>query len=59
MISVQKYTPEVYYNNSRDFQAIGRVCEVLYNYILMNIDNMIGLPISDNTNTTLLDLALL
>ena len=59
MINVQKYTPEVYYNNSRDFQAIGRICEVLYNYILMNADNMLGLPISDNTNPVLLDLALL
>lgn len=59
MISVQKYTPEVYYKNSRDFQLLGRVCEVLYNYILMNVDNMVGLPISDNTNPILLDLALL
>lgn len=59
MINVQNYTPEVYYKNSRDFQAIGRVCEVLYNYLLMNVDNMLGLPISDNTNPILLDLALL
>lgn len=59
MIKVQKYTPEVYYKNSRDFQAVGRVCDVLYNYILMNIDNMTGLPISDNTNPRMLELALL
>ncbi len=59
MISVKKYTPEVYYNNSRDFQAVGRICEILYNYILMNVDNMLGLPVSDNTNPILLDLALL
>ena len=58
MIKVQKYTPEVYYKNSRDFQAVGRVCDVLYNYILMNIDNMTGLPISDNTNPRMLELAL-
>jgi len=59
MISIQKYTPEVYYDNSRDFQAIGRVCEVLYNYLKMNVDNMVGLPVSDNTDPNLLDLALL
>ena len=59
MISVQKYTPEVYYKNSRDFQILGRICEILYNYILMNVDNMLGLPVSDNTNPILLELALL
>ena len=59
MIKVQKYTPQVYYDNSRDFQALGRLCEVLYNYLLMNIDIMRGLPLSDNIDPTLLDLVLL
>ena len=59
MIKVQKYTPRVYYNNSRDFQALGRICEVLYNYILMNVDIMKGLPLSDNIDQSLMDLVLL
>lgn len=59
MIKVQNYTPSVYYNNSRDFQAIGRLCEVLYNYLLMNISTLRELPLSDNIDPTLLDLVLL
>ena len=59
MIKVQKRTPRVYYNNSRDFQALGRICEVLFNYMLMNADIMRGLPLSDNIDPTMLDLVLL
>lgn len=59
MIKVQNYTPSVYYNNSRDFQAIGRLCEVLYNYLLMNIGTLREVPLSDNIDPTLLDLVLL
>ena len=47
MIIVKNLVPEIYYSKSRDFQAIGRVFEVLYNYaktnadILLNVDENI------------------
>lgn len=54
MINIQKSTPSVYFNNSRDFQAVGRTLELLLNYVQMNIDNMEGNYRIDNMNPTLL-----
>lgn len=54
MIDIQKSTPTVYYNNSRDFQALGRTLELLLNYVQMNIDNMEGSYRIDNINPTLI-----
>ena len=36
MINVYNSTPKVYYNNSRDFQLIGRTTEIILNYLLTN-----------------------
>lgn len=53
MIKVHKSIPEAYYENSRDFQLLGRVNEVLYNYLLMN-SNLVN---NNNvSNDTLLDM---
>lgn len=38
MIKVRKLVPEVYYNDSRDFQLLGRTFEVLYNYLKTNAE---------------------
>ena len=45
-MKVEKLVPEVYYRESRDFAYIGRLCEILFNYMKtgadcvgMNIDN--------------------
>lgn len=38
MIKTKNLVPSIYYNKSRDFQAIGRVFEVLYNYAKTNAD---------------------
>lgn len=38
MIEVRKQVPGVYYNESRDFQLIGRIFEVILNYLKTNND---------------------
>lgn len=59
MIKVYESVPQIYYDNSRDFQLFGRLYEIMFNYILMNIDLIKGVPVNDNTNLALVDLALL
>ena len=56
MIVLQKSVPEVYYNQSRDFQSLARAFEVLFNYAKTNVDVLRGLPFSDNLDTKLLNL---
>lgn len=53
MIDVQHETPTVYFNNSRDYQYLGRTLELLLNYIKMNVDIMEGTYRIDNINQTL------
>lgn len=38
MIKTKDLVPSIYYNKSRDFQAIGRTFEVIYNYLKTNTD---------------------
>ncbi len=38
MIKVRDSVPSVYYNESRDFQAIGRSFEAVFNYLKTNVD---------------------
>ncbi len=40
MIKTHNLVPSVYYDQSRDFQFLGRVLEVLFNYSKMNTDLM-------------------
>lgn len=59
MIKTKNITPQVYYKNSRDFQVIGRVVEIMFNYCLTNINVLLNNTINDNTNLAMLDLFLL
>ena len=52
MIKTRDLVPSIYYNKSRDFQAIGRVFEVLYNYAKTNTD----LLLNSYEDTKMLDL---
>ena len=56
MIKLQEYTPRVYYNQSRDFQFIGRLYDIVLNSVKTNADMLYQLPCGDNLNTQLLDL---
>ena len=56
MIKLQDYTPEVYYKESRDFQFIGRLYDLVLNYIKTNVDLIYSLPLSDNSDSQFIDL---
>ena len=56
MIRLQDLTPEVYYRQSRDFQFIGRLYDIVLNYAKTNAANLYQLPIGDNMNEQLLNL---
>lgn len=38
MIKTQDLVPDIYYNESRDFQLFGRLYDVVFNYLKTNID---------------------
>ena len=50
MLKTKNLIPEMYYNQSRDFQLIGRAFDVAMNYTKMNADLMRGLPLSNNSD---------
>ena len=56
MIKLQDYTPEVYYRESRDFQFIGRLYDLVLNYVKTNADLIYSLPLSDNSDNQFVDL---
>ena len=56
MIKLQDLTPRVYYEQSRDFQFIGRLYDIVLNYVKTNADNLYTLPIGKNMDEKLLNL---
>lgn len=57
MIRLHKYTPEVYYERSRDFQFIGRLYDVVLNSVKTNADMIrYGLPYNPQSPQELLKL---
>lgn len=56
MIRLQDYTPEIYYKSSRDFQFIGRLYDLVLNYLKTNCDLIYNYPVSDNSNKELTEL---
>ena len=56
MIKLQDLTPSIYYEQSRDFQFIGRLYDIVLNYIKTNADNLYTLPIGKNMDEKLLNL---
>jgi hypothetical protein len=56
MIRLQELTPEIYYKQSRDFQFIGRLYDIVLNYSKTNADSLYNLPIGDDMNESLLNL---
>lgn len=56
MIVTRDLVPGVYYNESRDFQTLGRTFEILFNHVKTNVDLMKGLPFSNNCDVHLLPL---
>lgn len=56
MIRLQDLTPDVYYKQSRDFQLIGRLYDLVLNYTKTNTTLVNNVTLSDNTDTQLIDL---
>lgn len=56
MIRTVNLVPSVYYNRSRDFQALGRVYDIVFNYLKTNIDIISNISASDTVDEKLLDL---
>ena len=56
MVKTQKLVPEVYYNRSRDFQLLGRVYDIIFNYIKMNADLINNSPYEENIDDKLIAL---
>ncbi len=59
MIKLQNLTPEVYYKQSRDFQFIGRLYDVVLNMAKTNSDLIYGIPSTDDAGSDLIDLLVL
>lgn len=56
MIKLQNLTPEVLYDQSRDFQLIGRLFDLVLNSVKTEVDMLYNLPFSDNSSDELLSL---
>lgn len=56
MIKLQDYTPEVYYKESRDFQLIGRLYDLILNYSKTNAGMLYYLPLSQNSDDQFIEL---
>ena len=56
MIKLYNRLPQIYYDNSRDFQAFARAHEVVLNYLKTNVDVAEALPFSNNFDISLLNL---
>jgi hypothetical protein len=56
MIRLQDLTPAVYYEQSRDFQFIGRLYDLVLNYSKTNAANLYNLPFGKNMDEQLLNL---
>lgn len=56
MIELQKLTPKVYYNESRDFQFIGRLFDLILNDTKTNVELINNLPLNEGADSNLIDL---
>lgn len=56
MLKTKNLVPSVYYNQSRDFQFLGRTFDAVFNYLKMNIDLIEALPLSQNSDDTMIPL---
>ena len=56
MIKTQYQVPEVYYNESRDFQVLGRTYDIVFNYLKNNINSIYHNPLSKSSDKVLLDI---
>lgn len=56
LLQTQRFTPKVYYQQSRDFQLLGRLFDVVLNSVKANAEMLYSLPLSQNSDERLLEL---
>lgn len=56
LLKTQDFTPDVYYRQSRDFQFIGRLFDVVLNSVKTNADMLYSIPLSEDSDERLLQL---
>jgi len=56
MIKLQDLTPDVYYKESRDFQFIGRLFDIVLNSIKTDSEIINGIPLDNDTDDQLIHL---
>ncbi len=56
MIKTKKLVPEVYYNRSRDFQLLGRIYDIVFNYLKTNSEIIESMPYSEDIDDKLVPL---
>lgn len=56
MIKTKNLVPDIYYDHSRDFQLIGRLYELIFNYIKTNSDTIYNIPSASTINSEELEL---
>jgi hypothetical protein len=59
MIKVQRNVPDYYYDESRDFQLIGRIFESVLNHSKTATDIIVNTPLSQKYDVSLIDLVTL
>ena len=57
MIKLKDLTPDVYYKESRDFQFIGRLYDLVLNSVKTEADSIYALPLTANSDDQFLTLA--
>lgn len=53
---VRDLVPEIYYRESRDFSYVGRLFEILFNYLKTNVDLVGETPINNEVPDSIVDL---
>ena len=56
MIKLQEMTPAIYYKQSRDFQFLGRLYDIVLNSVKTNADLIYNLPFGNNLDLQMLSL---
>lgn len=56
MIKLKELTPAIYYKESRDFQFIGRLFDIVLNSVKTEADLLYNLPLNTDSNDKLVDL---
>lgn len=54
-MKVERMVPEIYYDKSRDFAYIGRLLEIVFNYMKTAADN-VGVEPDEDIDSNIIDL---